>query len=304
MSKIVFWSPLHGQGQTSNLHIISLIMSLLHKKNVLMMQTQMSMNNLEGPLLGKNIGAQDTEDSYIFQDIGLDAAVMYSQMNMLVGDILESCCITFPSTSLLLLPGTETKNRETFERDISSSICRMISHAENNVDIVMIDTNSGKDELSIKLMSSADVIVINLTQRKYILSKFFLEYGETLNKYKNVFFIFGNYDRYSGYNIINCLRKLGKYINRDNSGVIPYCTKYMDAQNDCNILRMVREGLHNSRVKDKYKLRGIIKRIIKPRYDSTNETDYFFYQTCRTTMKILNMINTRDREALIERSRS
>ena len=198
MSKIVFWSPLHGQGQTSNLHIISLIMSLLHKMNVLMMQTQMSMNNLEGPLIGKSMGNIGTEEEYMFQDIGLDAAVMYSRMNMLIGDTLESCCITFPDTSLLLLPGTETKNRETFERDVSSAICRMISHAEDNVDIVMIDTNSGKDDLSAKLMSSADVIVINLTQRNYIISKFFVEYGGMLNKHKNVFFIFGNYDRYSG----------------------------------------------------------------------------------------------------------
>jgi cellulose biosynthesis protein BcsQ len=262
------------------------------------------MNNLEGPLLGKNMGTLDTEDSCLFQDIGLDAAVMYSRMNMLVGNILESCCITFPNTSLLLLPGTETKNHETFERDISSAICRMISHAEDNVDIIMIDTNSGKEEISIKLMSSADVVVINLTQRKYILSKFFLEYGETLNKYKNVFFVFGNYDRYSGYNINNCLRKHRKYMNSNNTSVIPYCTKYMDAQNDSNILSMIREGLHSNIVIDKYKFRGIIKRIFNRGYDSMNETEYFFYQTCRTTMKILNMINTTGREVLVERSRS
>ena len=304
MSKIVFWSPLHGQGQTSNLHIISLIMSLLHKMNVLMMQTQMSMNNLEGPLIGKSMGNIGTEEEYMFQDIGLDAAVMYSRMNMLIGDILESCCITFPKTSLLLLPGTETKNRETFERDVSSAICRMISHAEDNVDIVMIDTNSGKDDLSAKLMSSADVIVINLTQRNYIISKFFVEYGEMLNKYKNVFFIFGNYDRYSGYNIINCIRKLGKYINKDNAGVIPYCTKYMDAQNDCNILSMIREGLLSSKVADKYYFKERIKRIIKPGNSYVSETEYFFNQACRTTMKIMNIINTSSRGALIEGSGS
>lgn len=301
MSKIVFWSPLHGQGQTSNLHIISLIMSLLHKKSVLMMQTHMSLNNLEGPLVGKDVGTHSTEDSYIFQDIGLDAAVMYSRMNMLMADILESCCITFPNTSLLLLPGTETKNPETFERDISRDICKMISHAEENVDIVMIDTNSGKDDLSIKLISSADVIVINLTQRKYILNNFFAEYGEILNKHKNVFFLFGNYDRNSGANLINCLRKLGKHIDKDNSGVIPYCTKYLDAQNDCNILSMVREGLLNNRVAEMYKFRGLVKRVFNLEKHSVNETDYFFYQARRTTMKILNMINKTGREALVER---
>lgn len=304
MSKIVFWSPLHGQGQTSNLHIISLITSLLHKKRVLMMQTHMSLNNLEGPLVGKNLEILTTEDYNIFQDIGLDAAVMYSRMNRLVDNIFESCCITFPNTSLYLLPGTGTKNRETFERDISSAVYKMILHAEDNVDIVMIDTNSGNDDLSIKLLSLADVIVINLTQRKYVLNKFFIDYGEIFDKYKNVFFIFGNYDRHSGYNIINCQRKYGKYINKDNSGVIPYCTKYMDAQNECDILSMVREGMHNCKIGDKYKFKDILKRIFRIGMNSPMETDYFFYQAFRSVTKIMNMIYTTDRKTLGERNGS
>ena len=300
MSKIVFWSPLHGQGQTSNLHIISLIMSLLYQRSVLMMQTHISMNNLEGPLAGKYAELLSSENSYVFQDIGLDAAIMYSRMNMLMGDILESCCITFPNTSLLLLPGTETKNREIFERDIGSSINRMTIHAEDNVDIVMIDANSGMDELSIKLMSSADLIIVNLTQRQYVLNKLFLEYGEVLNKFKNIFFLFGNYDRSSGYNIINYLRKHRKYINIDNSGVIPYCTKYMDAQNDCDILSMVREGIHSAKLTDMYKFREVIKRILGLDRKSVMETDYFFREANRCVTKILNIINTADDKAKME----
>jgi hypothetical protein len=262
----------------------------------------MSMNNLEGPLIGKSIGSIDPQEDYIFQDIGLDAAVMYSRMNMLTADTLESCCITFPDTSLLLLPGTETKNRETFERDIGSTISKMISNAEESVDIVMIDTNSGRDELSLRLMSMADLIIINLTQRKHILSKFFLEYGEIVKKYKNVFYIFGSYDRYSGYNIVNCMRRYKKYISNDNSGIIPYCTKYMDAQNDCSIINMVSEGLLSNKATEMFNFRRKLRRIISPGRAFVNETDYFFYQACRTTMKIMNIIKVKRREALLERS--
>ena len=67
MSKLVFWSPLHGQGQTSNLHIIGLIMSLLHNKRVLLPQTHLSMNNLEGPLVGKNVDINEIDDSRYFR---------------------------------------------------------------------------------------------------------------------------------------------------------------------------------------------------------------------------------------------
>ena len=135
-------------------------------------------------------------------------------MNMLNGDTLERCCITFPGSSLLLLPGTETKNWETFKRDTLSSVCHMINQAENLVDLVMIDANSGNDELSFRLMSSADLIIVNLTQHRYVLNKFFAEYGEKLAKRENVFYLLGKYDKNSGYNIANCRRKYRKYIRK------------------------------------------------------------------------------------------
>lgn len=301
MSRIVFWSPLHGQGQTGNLHIISLIMSLLNKKKILMMQTHFAMNNLEEPLIGKSMNGVNVEES-LFQDIGIDAAVMYSNMNWLTGNILESCCITFPDTSLLLLPGTETRNYETFDRDICSNLLRMIQQAENHVDVIMIDTNSGHDELSFKLMSTADVIIINLTQRKYAINKLFNEYKEVLDKYKNVFFLFGNYDKNSGYNIVNCRRKYHHYINNHNSGVIPYCSKYLDAQNQCSILDMVREGLQSRKVSGTYKTKGMIRRIFMADSGYLKESDYFFNQAYCSTMKIMNMINAADKKRM-ERSR-
>lgn len=302
MSKIVFWSPLHGQGQTSNLHITAVIMSLLYKKRILMMQTHFTMNNMEGPLVGKNLGISNTESNHIFQDIGLDAAVMYSQMDMLNESILESCCMTFPDTSLLLLPGTKIKNRETFDRDICKSVCKMIQQAEDYVDIVMIDSNSGSNDLSYQLITSADLIIVNLTQSRYVLDKFFLEYGKWFNDFGNVFFLFGSYNKNSGYNIHNCRRKYGKYINKNNSGVIPYCTKYMDAQNECDILGMVKKGLYMNQLKDIYKGKELL--IGKLRLGSyyADETDYFFYQSCRSVAKIKDMLSVNERKSLIKRS--
>ena len=289
MSKIVFWSPFHGQGQTSNLHIISLIACLIFNKKTLMMHTHFTMNNFEGPLIGKCMERLSTDDNSIFLDIGIDAAVMYSRMNQLVGDTLESCCITFPNTNLLLLPGTEIKNREIFERDISSTVCRMIKHSENCVDIIAIDTNSGNDSLSIKLISSADVIVVNLTQRRYVLKRLFMEYGDIMSN-KNVFFLFGKYDKNSAYNIQNCRRKYRKFIRKENSGVIPYCTKFMDAQNECNIIGMVSKGIHNKDIEISKFTNPVIK-LFNLRQNAAGETDEFFNQAYNSTRKIINMLN-------------
>lgn len=289
MSIGIFWAPLHGQGQTSNIHATGFIMSLLHKKKVLMMQTHFEKNNLESPLVGQNSGRKNI-DNELFQDIGLDTAVNFSGISQLNQKLLESCCITFPNISLLLLPGTETKNRETFDRDIGKSVYRMIRDADEIMDVVLIDANSGNDELSLKLMPLADMIVINLTQRRYVLEKYFSEYGDHFLNNKKVFYLFGDYDDNSTYNINNCRRKFSKYLNSSNSGVIPYCTKYMDAQNECNVLSFMREGLHIREENNFKKLERNLKSLFSSRKYVPEETEYFFHRARLTVEKMFDLL--------------
>lgn len=288
MSKIVFWSPYHGQGQTSNLHAAALIMSLLHKKRVLLMQTHLYKNNLEFPLVGQN--ANSGEKSDLFHDIGLDTAVTFSNMKKLNLKMLENCCLSFSNTSLLLLPGTGIRNRETFERDIGKSVINVIMDANACVDLVLIDANSGEDELSARLMSIADLIIINLTQRHYVLESFFDDYGEAFLHRKNVFYLFGDYDDNSVYNINNCREKYKKYIKRYNSGVIPYCTEYLDAQNECNVISFMREGLLVRSSKTRELKRNFHDLFGIGRYDR-EETDYFFHRSRLAVEKIFRLLD-------------
>lgn len=291
MSKILFWSPLHGQGQTSNLHVTAFIMGLLHRKRVLMMQTHFIGNNLESPLVGQNVSKSRTDENALFMDVGLDVAVTFSNMNKLNKDMLENCCFSFPDTPLLLLPGTETKNRETFDRDVGKAVSHVISDADECVDIVLIDSNSGDDKLSFRLMSMADLIVVNLTQHRYVLDKFFFDYKEQFLDNKKVFYLFGDYDDNSSYNINNFRRKYKKYINSKNSGVIPYCTKFMDAQNESEIIRFMQEGIHIGDEGRFKKFSYLIKKEFLPGKYTTEETDYFFHRSRLAIDKMLDMLN-------------
>lgn len=300
MSKILFWSPLHGQGQTSNLHVTAFIMSLLHQKQVLMMQTQFYGNNLESPLVGHNVDKSKTDD--FFQDIGLDAAVTYSRMNRLNKEMLENCCVTFPGMKLLLLPGTEIKNRETFDRDIGKAVTRVIRAADECMDVILIDSNSGEDALSVKLMEIADIIVVNLTQHRYILEKVFSN-RELLENKSKLFFLFGDYDDNSSYSINNCRRKYRKYMNNKNSGVIPYCTKYMDAQNESNVSGFMLQGLRLDREGEWDKLYRYILGFFLGSSSIKEETDYFFHRSRLAVEKMLDMLKISIRNERREGSR-
>lgn len=290
MSKILFWSPYHGLGQTSNIHVTAAIISMLYKKSVLLMQTHFKCNNLESPLIGCSMD-KGSENDELFQGIGLDMAVTYSNMSKLNRKNLESCCLTFPSSSLLLLPGSEIRNKETYDRDVGRSVNYLIRDADKLVDFVMIDANSGNDELSMKLIDLADLLVINLAQRRYVLERFFKEYGEYFLNKTNVFYLFGDYDDNSSYNINNFRRKYRKYINTGNSGVIPYCTKYMDVQNESDVLSFILKGLQSSSRKGLGHILYQLPRIVwKDRYEQ-EETDYFFHRARLSTEKMYGLLN-------------
>lgn len=289
MSKFLFWSPYHGLGQTSNEHVTALILNLFYKKDILLMQTHFKNNNLESPLVGYNVENQSSNNE-IFEGIGLDMAVTYSNMNHLNKETLRSCCLT-PAPSIFLLPGTETKNKESYDRDIGGSVGYVIKDSNELVDYVLIDTNSGNDALSLKLMDMADLIIINLTQRRYVIEKFFNEYGDIFRDRTNVFYLFGDYDDNSSYNINNFRKKYSKHINGNNSGVIPYCTKYMDAINESNVIQFMQKGLKRYHKKGAEKLLSKIGIDLYATKYGKDETDYFFHRSILSTEKMLKMLH-------------
>lgn len=291
MSIILFWSPFHGQGQTSNMHALALCANLIYGKSILLMHTQFEKNNLESPLIGQNVDKDKAFDDPLFQDIGLDMAVTYSNMNRLTKNVLESCCISFADSTLLLLPGTEIKNRESFMRDTGRTVGRMIQKANEYVDMVLIDSNSGDDELSFRLMELADVIVINLTQRRYILDRFFADYGEFFQE-KKIFYLFGYYDDNSVYNISNCCRKYKKYIRKSNFGLVPYSTRYLDAQNEGSVFSFMQDGMCRDEYGSIKRHLSLVGRRLRAGRDLFDETEYFYSMTLFSTGRLLAVLET------------
>ena len=157
--KIAFWSPFHGTGATANMLALSVAISELSNLKVLVTQTHYNMNNLEKPLLG------DVEDKEsFFRDTGLDAIMRFFKSGNLTEEQVNNCSIKV-SKNLYLLAGTRASSRESYENKVvQDMVTHIITLVENFYDIVFVDTNSGNNEQSLKVISECDMVIVTVRQ--------------------------------------------------------------------------------------------------------------------------------------------
>ncbi|MBR4343489.1 MAG: hypothetical protein IKP88_12445 [Lachnospiraceae bacterium] len=242
--KIAFWSPLHGTGATASLLAVAIALSELKKNKILVTHTHYNLNNLERPLLG------NVDNGDFFRDTGIDAVIRHFKSGTVTGEHISDCSIKI-SENLYLLAGTKNSSREGYESGIvKNMIAHILTIIEKYYDIVLVDTNSGNNEYSKKIIEECDMVIVTLRQDRYLLDGFFE--NEVFSD-KKIFYLFGDYDRESKYSLTN-IRHLYKKIRKNNSGEIPHNTRYGDAICDEKVLRYLRMNLNeeNRNCPDEY----------------------------------------------------
>lgn len=262
--KISFWSPVHGQtGTTSNIIISAMLTGMIYRKKCILTQTQFNFNNLEAPLVGCN--SKDVASPEFFRDVGLDTLIRNFKAEKINGGILENCCISFHNTNVRLLPGTAKSNKDSFGYEMETVLLNLLRTMEEFSGILFIDAASGNNPLSMKIIADSNLTIVNFSQNMSVIDTFFTEYRHLIKG--NVFYLFGNYDCNSRYNINNIRTRYRKDITILNSGVIPYCTAYMDAQCGGRVVEFIRDNLTCSKNDDNHyfiqKAKSAIEKILK-----------------------------------------
>lgn len=262
--KVLFWAPIHGQaGTTSNVLVSSLITGLDRRKKVVLTQTHFNCNNLEAPIVGAN--SDNLASKEYFREVGVDTLIRCFKAERLNKEMLERCCISLTNTNLLLLPGTSQTIRESFEFEMDAVMINLLKAIEEHCDVVFADISSGENALSRKLMKEANLVVVNLSQNMGVLDLYLDKFRE--NMPDKIFYLFGNYDCNSKYNINNVRKMYHKHINVKNSGVIPYNTGFMDAQVDGKVVKFIRNNLQCTKKDDNHyfmlKAKSATEKILK-----------------------------------------
>lgn len=229
-TKIGFWSPLAGSaGVSANTALMALLSSEQNGYDCLLMQTTANpLNNLQHSLLG-NVERMDRDNLY-FSDLGIDAIMRHITAGDRSKATMNDCCVRI-NDRLTFVPCTQ-KTADIYESEFVNKLSIILSVLSNLHQIVYVDIEAGVSATSIKALQLMDMVVVCLPQIPAAVASALetLENCNIYNKEKdNVYYLFSNYDMYSGYNRKSFSSSFS--LAKNECGILPYCTLYKDALN-------------------------------------------------------------------------
>ncbi len=274
--QIAFWGNYHGQaGVTSNTIATAIYIAMNYDFKILLTHTQYSKSNMESAFFSDN----ENKSSINFDDIGIDSIERLCKSGKLVSNEFSSYTKTLIDNRLDILTGSNKCKKELFE-DMSNSIVKVLKCANEAYDLVLIDLNSGMENvITNKVLEQSDIIVVNLSQNERVIREYFnkKEWNEALEDKKTII-VLGRYD-FDSKCSSKYVKKVYKY--KDDIYCIPYSSEFMDSNNNHNVLSFF---LSNRKAK-------------------SNSNNYLFFKEIEMlTNNILENINTniKDLEKPIE----
>ncbi|MGY3386799.1 hypothetical protein ACVWZB_004753 [Paenibacillus polymyxa] len=234
MAIIAFWSPDHGRGNTANAVAVGTMMGLDYDIRTLIAQTQSNRTNLETVFMK----AKEVQFRNLINPVssGIDNLERLVKSRRLSAESISNNAISLESGRLDLLKGTQKKVDSEEYPAIAAAI---FSEAKRYYQSIVLDLHSGhKDGVTKQLVKEADLVVVNLSQDRFLLERFIRQedWPEELENKRKIILI-GQYDKNSKYNLSNIKRN---FKVQDPLFGLSYCPGYRDAFNDMDVLNWFR----------------------------------------------------------------
>lgn len=215
---IVSWSPVHGQSATTcNVAAIASMFALDYQVRSLITHTQLTFSSLES-LFGKELGSMRVEDG------GMNALERLAKSGLLRPESIKDYTETIFVNSLDMLGGTKNQHMDQQLIDV------LLQAAKEAYDVIWIDAHSGsRNKLTNRLISNADIVLVNLPQNRFVLDRFFS--GEDFPTYlqgKEIILLISSYDKNSSF-LIKTIKR--RYKARYFICPVFYSREFKDAAN-------------------------------------------------------------------------
>lgn len=257
MSLVTMWSPKHGEcGNTANTMAIASLLGLEYELHTLVTQTHRIYSNLELGFLKANEAKLGNQFQHHH---GLDELERLFRSRRLNLNTVMDQAVILERNRLDLLVGT-SKPDDSLYQSLRDVLIPIFQIAIQKYHIVLTDIHAGtQNEMSRLLMDAAALTIINLSQNKTILDRFFQEDYEQFQQ-KPHLIVIGQYDPDSKYTLKNIKRH---YQLRQPLYGIPYCSDYRDAQNDKDVLGWFRRNRNLSKSHPNYYFFQEVRKVIR-----------------------------------------
>lgn len=227
--KLLFCSPYSGQvGTTANLSAIATSLALNYRFKLFLMQAQYEKNYLDHGFLGERKKELEVQEN------GIDSLVRMIKSEPITKEMIDSCSVNLYQNRLHLLPGTAQNNLAMYETVIQPMLIYCMNAIQTHYDVICVDLGRVTDWKRNRMLDQADVVVLNLSQNHCVLEDSF---WMNLGYQHKIFYVIGNYDPVSKYNL-NYIHKKYKVPLR-RIGVLPYNSMFRDACSDGNIVKLM-----------------------------------------------------------------
>ena len=239
MAIVAFWSDEEKEtGQTMSMVALATYMAIEHNYRILEISASFKEKSLENSYwdfqklenMVKNISEKSAAQAGF--ESGVEGLIRVIDSNKTSNSIVASHTKVVFRDRLDVLCAPNTTVYEEY-KNVCEAYPEILKVANRDYDLVFIDVSRRMQEESIrKILDTADVVVVNITQRLKTIDKI-LEIKTNDPEYnkKKILINIGRYDQFSKYNEKNVER----YLKEKNIFAIPYNTLFFESCAEGNV---------------------------------------------------------------------
>ena len=148
---------------------------------------------------------------------------------------------------LFYLSTGNISNSDLMEYQMDRDCVPTMNYLEQYGEYVFVDTSSAPLISSRKILQQADLVVVNLSQNKQMLTHFFRNYSSIREK---AFYLLGDYDATAGLTKSKIMKNY--QIKGNRIGIIPHNVGFLDAVSEGNLIPFLLKNYNCERENENY----------------------------------------------------
>ncbi len=274
--KVAFWSNAGELCSVSeNLAAISVASVNRFPYSIIAMENRLYSHNLGKAYYSREkYNAHDSVGTNYYDGNGIEGLLRKIYRGDYKSDILKDYLKEIIHKHLYYIPQSRTIHNEIFDYEFDHCIYSLFQMTDQYADLCFIDTASNHNLSTKFILEEADLIVINLCQKKNVLEDFFQNYASLIPK---AVFLISNYDPKAVNTGLILLKKY--HIPRENIIAIPFNELYHIAYESGNVLDFINSNYSCTKENPNY---PFIQAVKKATYIIIKKLEQI------TTQKIIN----------------